>query len=85
MIQFGASRCPSGALLCLGGRLRTLGSLLFALVVQGTAGAASEGSSTGILNLIARSTAISLAVLLSHVRGGWQAVDVVPGGSVRAR
>ena len=24
-------------------------------------------------------------VLLSHVRAGWQAVDVVPGGSVRAR
>ena len=24
-------------------------------------------------------------MLLSHVRGGWQAVDVVPGGSVRAR
>jgi biopolymer transport protein TolQ len=43
--------------------LRTLGSSLFALLMQGTAGAASEGSSTGILNLIARSTAISLAVL----------------------
>jgi hypothetical protein len=24
-------------------------------------------------------------MLLSHVSGGWQAVDVVPGGSVRAR
>ena len=24
-------------------------------------------------------------ILLSHVSGGWQAVDVVPGGSVRAR
>jgi hypothetical protein len=24
-------------------------------------------------------------MLLSHVHGGWQAVDVVPGGSVRAR
>jgi hypothetical protein len=24
-------------------------------------------------------------VLLSHVDGGWQAVDVVPGGSVRPR
>jgi hypothetical protein len=24
-------------------------------------------------------------MLLSHVRGGWQAVDVVPGGSVRVR
>ena len=65
MIQFRTSRCPSGALLCLGGRLRTLGSPLFALLMQATAGAAPEGSSTGILSLIARSTAISLAVLLS--------------------
>ena len=24
-------------------------------------------------------------IVLSHVRGGWQAVDVVPGGSIRAR
>jgi biopolymer transport protein TolQ len=38
---------------------------MFALLIQGTAGAASEGSSTGIISLIARSTAISLAVLLS--------------------
>ena len=64
MIQFGTSRCPSGALLCLGGRLRTLGSPLSALLMQATTGAASEGSSSGILNLIARSTAISLAILL---------------------
>src|SRR3954464_7334469 len=64
MIQFRTSRCPSGALLCLGGRLRTLGSPMFALLMQATTGAASEGSSTGILSLIARSTAISLAVLL---------------------
>src|ERR1700759_2602339 len=74
MIQFCASRCPSGALLCLGGRLRTLGSPLFALLMQATTGAASEGSSTGIFSLIARSTAISLAVLLSLVLlsiGSW--------------
>jgi len=44
--------------------LRTLGSSVFALLMQATTGAASEGSSTGILSLIARSTAISLAVLL---------------------
>src|SRR3954454_10348969 len=67
MIQLCASRCPSGALLCLGGCLRTLGSPLFALLMQATTGAASEGSSTGILSLIARSTAISLAVVLSLV------------------
>jgi biopolymer transport protein TolQ len=64
MIQFRTSRCPSGALLCLGGRLRTLGSPLLALLMQATTGAASEGSSTGIISLIARSTATSLAVLL---------------------
>lgn len=44
--------------------MRTLGSPLFALLMQATTGAASEGSSTGIFSLIARSTAISLAVLL---------------------
>ena len=44
--------------------MRTLGSPLFALLMQGTTGATPEGSSTGILSLIARSTAISLAVLL---------------------
>ncbi len=38
---------------------------MFALLMQATTGAASEGSSTGIINLVARSTAISLAVLLS--------------------
>jgi len=47
--------------------LRTLGSPLFALLMQATTGAASEGSSTGIFNLIARSTAISLAVVLSLI------------------
>src|SRR3954453_8229578 len=67
MIQSCTSRCPSGALLCLGGCLRTLGSPLVALLMQATTGAASEGSSTGILSLIARSTAISLAVVLSLV------------------
>ena len=44
--------------------MRTLGSPLFALLMQATTGAASEGSSTGIISLIARSTAISLTVLL---------------------
>jgi len=44
--------------------LRTLGSPLLALLLQATTGAASESTSTGILSLIARSTAISLGVLL---------------------
>ena len=43
--------------------------------MQATAGAAPEGSSTGILSLIARSTAISLAVLLDPRT----AVDLVLG------
>ena len=37
---------------------------MLALLMQATTGAASEGSSTGIFSLIARSTAISLAVLV---------------------
>ena len=45
--------------------MRTLGSPLFALLMQATTGAASDSSSTGILSLIARSTAISLAVVIS--------------------
>ncbi len=64
MIQFRTSRCPSGALLDFGGRLRTLGSPLFALLLQASTGAASESSSTGIISLIARSTATSLTILL---------------------
>ena len=38
---------------------------MFALLMQATTGAASEVPSTGIINLIARSTAVSLAVLAS--------------------
>ncbi len=64
MIQFGTSRCPSGALLDFGGCLRTLGSPLFALLLQASTGAASESSSTGIISLIARSSATSLTILL---------------------
>ncbi len=45
--------------------MRTLGSPLFALLMQATTGAASEGSSSGIFTLIARSAAISLAVLIA--------------------
>jgi len=43
--------------------LRTLGSPLVVLLLQATAGATSEGSSTGIVSLIARSTALTFAVL----------------------
>jgi len=43
--------------------LRTLGSPLVALLLQAAAGAAPESSSTGIVSLIARSTALTFAVL----------------------
>ena len=38
---------------------------MFALLLQATTGAAADASNTGIINLIARSTATSLAVLFS--------------------
>jgi biopolymer transport protein TolQ len=43
--------------------LRTLGSPLLALLMQAAAGAAPESSTTGIVSLIARSTAFSIALL----------------------
>src|SRR5207247_9532521 len=46
------------------GRLRTLGSPLLALLVQAAAGVVvPEGSSTGIISLIARSTAVTIVIL----------------------
>jgi len=47
--------------------LRTLGSPLVALLVQASAGAASEGSSTGIISLVSRATPLSIAVLAALV------------------
>jgi biopolymer transport protein TolQ len=44
--------------------LRTLGSPLVGLLVQAATGAAPEGTSTGIVSLIARSTPISIAILI---------------------
>ena len=44
--------------------MRTLGSPLFALLMQAAAGAAPESSNTGIVSLIARSTPISIAILI---------------------
>lgn len=44
--------------------MRTLGSPLFALLLQGAAGTSPEGTSTGIVSLIARSTPISIAILI---------------------
>src|SRR6266480_1652979 len=47
------------------GRLRTLGSPLFALLLQAADGVASESSGTGIVSIIAhRSTPLTIAVLV---------------------
>jgi biopolymer transport protein TolQ len=43
--------------------LRTLGSPLVVLLWQASAGAVPESSSTGIVNLLSRSTAVSLVIL----------------------
>jgi biopolymer transport protein TolQ len=43
--------------------LRTLGSPLVALLLQASAGALSDNSSTGIVNLLSRATALSISIL----------------------
>lgn len=45
--------------------MRTLGSLFLALLLQAESGAASGGTDSSILGLMARSTPISKAVLLT--------------------
>jgi len=45
--------------------LRTLGSPIFALLLQEQSSVASSGSSSSVLSLVARSTPISMAVLLT--------------------
>ncbi len=64
MIQFRIRAVPAAHCYVSEGRLRTLGSPLFALLLQAAAGAAPESSSTGIVSLIARSTPISIAILI---------------------
>lgn len=49
-------------------------------VLQDGAGAAVEAEAVG-----ARRRSGNFTMLLSHIDGGWQAVDVVPGGPVPAR
>src|SRR5712692_3803201 len=68
MIQFGISRCPSGAQLYVSeGRLRTLGSPLVALLLQASAGSVSDSPSTGIFNLLSRATPLSISILAALV------------------
>jgi hypothetical protein len=47
--------------------LRTLGSPLVALLVQASAGAVSDSTSTGIINLLSRATAFSISILAALV------------------
>jgi biopolymer transport protein TolQ len=47
------------------GRLRTLGSPLATLFVQGAAGVSPQGSSTGIVSLLSRSTAVTIVILVA--------------------
>jgi len=45
--------------------LRTLGSLLAALLVQGAAGVSPDNPSTGIVSLLSRATALSIVILVA--------------------
>lgn len=65
MIQFRATRCPSGATGHVSEeRLRTLGSSFFALLLQEAGEAAPAGASLGVVELVAESTVASKIVLL---------------------
>jgi biopolymer transport protein TolQ len=64
MIEFGHSAVPAAHSYVAEGRLRTLGSSLFALLLQAEGGGAPEGSSSTILGLIARSNSVTKVVLL---------------------
>jgi len=67
VIELCASRCPSGAQLYVAeARLRTLGSLLFALLVQAQGDVLPARSSTSIINLLAgpNTTVVAKVVLV---------------------
>ena len=64
MIQFCRRAVPAAHSYVAEGRLRTLGSPLLALLLQGPGGATPEGSSPTMVGLVARSSAISKVVLL---------------------
>jgi biopolymer transport protein TolQ len=65
MIQFGIRAVPAAHSDVSEGRLRTLGSLPFALLLQATGGVASEGSGTSIVSRVAHFTLVSKLALLS--------------------
>ena len=64
MIQFWRRAVPAAHSYVAEGRLRTLGSPLLALLLQGPGGATPEGSSPTMVGLVARSSPITKVVLL---------------------
>ncbi len=64
MIQFCRRAVPAAHSYVAEGRLRTLGSPLLALLLQGPGGATPEGSSPTMVGLVARSSPITKVVLL---------------------
>jgi biopolymer transport protein TolQ len=65
MIQFGIRAVPAAHSDVSEDRLRTLGSLPLALLLQATGGVASEGSGTSIVSRVAHFTIVSKLALLS--------------------
>jgi len=65
MIQFPIRAVPAAHSDVSEGRLRTLGSLPLALLLQATGGVASEGSGTNIVSRVAHFTIVSKLALLS--------------------
>ena len=64
MIQSGHSAVPAAHSYVAEGRLRTLGSWFFVLLLQAESGAVPEGQSSSIVSLLARSNVLTKAVLL---------------------
>src|SRR5436190_6509735 len=66
MVECNISRCPSGASgMSPEGRVRTLGSLPLALLLQAQSGTVAETASPSIVTLVLRSSPISKLVLLT--------------------
>ena len=63
MIQFGIRAVPAAHSYVAEGRLRTLGSLPLALLLQVQGGALPDSSATSIVSLVTRSSLISKLVL----------------------
>ena len=64
MLQFGHRAVPAAPSYVAEGRLRTLGSPLLALLLQGPGSAVPEGAGSTMVGLLARSSTITKVVLL---------------------